>query len=66
MLYKEIIAICFEIHNKHNICPECGIFLMLKLVVHKVLTGFKIPCNPKCRTHIYFEFNLNRFLLNLI
>jgi len=41
MLYREIIAVCFEIHTKHT-NTLCGLnveFVNVKLVVHIVTTG---------------------------
>ena len=41
MLYREIIAVCSEIHTKH-INTQCGqkvAFVNVKLVVHIVTTG---------------------------
>ena len=41
MLYREIIAVCSEIHIKH-ITTHCGQnveFVNVKLVVHRVTTG---------------------------
>jgi len=43
MLYKEIIAVCSEIHTKH-INPVCGQnvgLLNVKLAVHMVTTGLQ-------------------------
>ena len=41
MLYREIIAVCSEIHTKHinTLCAECRI-LNVTRVVHIVNTGF--------------------------
>jgi hypothetical protein len=41
MLYSEIIAVCFQIHTKHinTLCGQNVEFFMLKLVLHKVITG---------------------------
>jgi hypothetical protein len=38
MLYREIIAVCSEIHTKHinTLCGQNVKFWMLKLVVHTV------------------------------
>jgi len=47
MLYREIIAVCSEIHTKHINTP-CGQnveLLNVKLPVHIVTTGFKMV-NP--------------------
>jgi hypothetical protein len=42
MLYKEIIAVCSQIHTKHinTLCGQNGEFLNVKnLMVHIVTTG---------------------------
>jgi len=41
MLYREIIAVCSEIHTKHTntVCGQNGEFLNVKLVVRIVTTG---------------------------
>ena len=41
MLYKEIIAICSEIHTKHTntLCGQNGELLSVKLAVNIVTTG---------------------------
>jgi len=41
MLYKEIIAICSQIHTKHmnTLCGQNVKFLNVKLVAHIVTTG---------------------------
>jgi len=45
MLYREIMAVCSEIHTKHiNTCTLCGQnveLLNVKLVVHIVTTGLQ-------------------------
>jgi hypothetical protein len=43
MLYREIIAICFEIHTKHinTLCGQNVELLNVKLVVHIVTTGLQ-------------------------
>jgi len=40
MLYKEIIAVCFQIHTKHinRLCGQNVELLNVKLVVHRVTT----------------------------
>jgi len=40
MLYREIIAVCSEIHTKHSntVCGQNGELLNVKLVVHIVTT----------------------------
>jgi len=41
MLYREIIAVCSEIHTKHTntLCGQNVELLSFKLVVHIVTTG---------------------------
>ena len=41
MLYREIIAVCSEIHTKHinTLCGQNVELLNVKLVVHTVTTG---------------------------
>jgi len=41
MLYKEIIAVCSQIHTKHNntVCGQNVVLLNVKVVVHIVTTG---------------------------
>jgi len=41
MLYREIIAVCSQIHTKHTniLCGQNVEFVNVKLVVHKVTTG---------------------------
>ena len=46
MLYREIIAVCSEIHTKHIICWQNAEFLDVKLVVHIVTTGLQSVLNP--------------------
>jgi len=43
MLYREIIAVCSEIHTKHinTLCGQNVQMLNVKLVVHIVTIGFK-------------------------
>ena len=40
MLYREIIAVCFQIHTKHRntVCGQNVELLNVKLVVHIVTT----------------------------
>ena len=40
MLYREIIAICFQLRTKHIECGQNGEFLDFNLTVHKVTTEF--------------------------
>jgi len=39
MLYREIIAVCSEIHTKHTLCGQNKEFVSVKLVVHIVTIG---------------------------
>jgi len=41
MLFREIIAVCSEIHTKHRktLCGQDVEFVNVKLVVHIVTTG---------------------------
>ena len=43
MLYREIIAVCSQIHTKHinTLCGQNLELLNVKLVVHIVITGFQ-------------------------
>jgi len=41
MLYREIVAVCSQIHTKHinTLCGQNVKFVNVKLVVHIVITG---------------------------
>jgi hypothetical protein len=61
MLYREIIAVCFQIHTKHinTLCGQNGELLTVKLVVHIVTTGalqrvspLPSPCRHKTESHL--------------
>ena len=41
MLYREIMAVCSEIHTKHinTVCGQSAELLNVKLAVHIVTTG---------------------------
>ena len=41
MLYREIMAVCYEIHTKHinTLCGQNAELLNVKLVVHIVTSG---------------------------
>jgi len=54
MLYREIIAVCSEIHTKHiNILCEQNVELLnVKLVVHIVTTGFQKVIHKKLYINI--------------
>jgi len=43
MLYREIMAVCSEIHTKHinTLCGQKGELLNVKLAVHIVTTGIQ-------------------------
>jgi len=43
MLYREIIAVCSEIHTKHinKLCGQNVEIVNVKLVVHVVTTGLQ-------------------------
>jgi len=41
MLYREIIAVCSQIHTINTLCGQNVELLNLKLVVHIVNTGFE-------------------------
>ena len=72
MLYREIIAVCSQIHTKHINTP-CGQnveLLNVKLAVHIVITGlsnvkkvcFGVKCNGSKGTvrydkHVTMQFN---------
>jgi hypothetical protein len=42
ILYREIIAVCSQIHTKHanTLCGQNLKFVNVKLVIHLVTTGF--------------------------
>ena len=48
MLYREIIAVCSEIHTKHinTLCGQNVDFVNVKLMVHIVTTGLQSVLNP--------------------
>ena len=43
MLYREIMAVCSEIHTKHidRVCGQNVVLLNVKLAVHIVTTGLQ-------------------------
>jgi len=47
MLYREIIAVCFEIHTKHinTLCGQNVELLSIKLLVHIVTAGLYEVCS---------------------
>jgi len=58
MLYREIIAVCSQIHSKHinTLCGQNVELLNVKLVVYIVTTGLKglriqpIPCSKNTQS----------------
>jgi len=51
MLYKEIIAVCSQIHTKHinTLCGQNVELLNVKLAVYKVTTGLQtLEGHNKC------------------
>ena len=48
MLYREIMAVCSEIHTKHinTLCGQNVKLLNVKLVVHIVTTGLQKVKSP--------------------
>ena len=48
MFYREIMAVCSEIHTKHinTLCGQNVQLLNVKLAVYIVTTGLKIVLNP--------------------
>jgi len=47
MLYREIMAVCFEIHTKHitTVCGQNVELLNVKLAAHIVTTGLqRVKC----------------------
>ena len=53
MLYREIIAVCSEIHAKHinTLCGQNVELLNVKLVVHIVTTGLqRVNFSTQCNT----------------
>jgi hypothetical protein len=51
MLYRQIIAVCSEIHTKHinTLCGQNSKFLTLKLAVHTITTMFHSAGSQKLR-----------------
>jgi len=60
MLYREIIAVCSEIHTKHinTLCGQNVELLNVKLVVHIVTTGLWRVKRFYCISQIVFMFLL--------
>ena len=61
MLYREIIAVCSEIHTKHinTLCGQNVEFVNIKLGVHKVTTGLcrgPVASTPFCWHSIWGLF----------
>ena len=55
MLYREIIAVCSEIHTKHinTLCGQNVELLNVKLAVHIVTTGLERANNVHCKSRLY-------------
>jgi len=68
MLYREIIAVCSQIHKKHinTLCGQNVELLDVKLVVHIVTTGFKglIFCVFKLGKFFAYHFLCNNLFIN--
>ena len=69
MLYKEIIAVCSQIHTKHinTLCEQKVELLKVKLVVHNLAT---VNVNVLCvfvhnKEHV-FPHILSRFFIDMI
>jgi hypothetical protein len=58
MLYREIIAVCSQIHTKHinTLCGQNVELLDVKLVVHILTTGLY-------RVKFYFKSQLKRCIV---
>ena len=54
MLYREIIAVCSQIHTKHinTLCGQKVVLLNVKLVVHIVTTVRYSTYSDHCAVHI--------------
>jgi len=67
MLYREIIAVCSQIHTQHinTLCRQNLVLLNVKLAVHIVTTGLQL--SKLCFTHfrcVYFyytQLNVDQF-----
>jgi len=59
MLYREIIAICSQIHTKHinTLCGQNVELLNVKLAVHIVTTGLQIV-NPLTDSAVFRHVSL--------
>ena len=61
MLYREIIAVCSQIHTKHinTLCGQNVELLNLKLVVHIVTTGLlRVNERTISYNNLYFLRNI--------
>jgi len=68
MLYREIIAVCSQIHTKHinTLCGQNVELLNVKLVVHIVTTGlYLVNTRPNCGRskipHFHCSLHVCRF-----
>jgi len=67
MLYREIIAVCSQIHTKHinSLCGQNVEFFNVKLVVHIVTTGL-LWVNPLNHTGNYMYHQLSYLKLHRV
>jgi len=67
MLYREITAVCSQIHTKHRnaLCGQNVELLNVNLVVHIVTTGLlKVSgYNLSEYDSVYFDLHVSNFLL---
>ena len=68
MQYREIIAVCSQIHTKHinTLCGQNVELLNVKLVVHIVTTGlYLVNTRPNCGRskipHFHYSLHVCRF-----
>ena len=63
MLYREIIAVCSQIHTKHinTLCGQDVELLNVKLAVHKVTTGlYWVNLYPTAYKYLIFPAYTSR------
>ena len=68
MLYREIIAVCSEIHTKHinRLCEQNVELLNIKLAVHIVTTGGTYSNIPVLQEVLIKPFRFSRMLCRVI
>jgi hypothetical protein len=68
MLYREIMAVCSQIHTKHinTLCGQDVELLNVKLVVHIVTTGLQILLKPLRYKHNQAVNNIDVYKLLLL